>query len=988
MSTTYDHLRGGSGGDAGTDEREDAFALSPPAISLPKGGGAIRGIGEKFTANPVTGTGSMSVPIATSPGRAGSGPTLSLSYDSGSGNGPFGFGWQLSVPAVTRKTEKGLPRYEDGVDSDVFLLSGAEDLVPVDDGEVRSGYVVRRYRPRVEGLFALIERWTSSTDASDVFWRSISRDDVTTFYGRTNASRIADPADPGRIFSWLLCESYHDTGNATEYTYKPEDDVGVDRTRSSERNRQVGAHRYLKSIRYGNTRSHLDPAFASRDEWRQANAWLFEAVLDYGEHDLSAPGSNDPGDWICRNDPFSSYRSGFEVRVQRLCQRVLMFHHFPLEAVGPELLVRSTDFAYRGREGEPDDRRKGHPIASLLASVSHGGYRRAAPDAPYSRRSPPPVEFEYSRAEIQDTLHEVSPESMENLPVGLDGTAYQWIDLDGEGISGIFTEQATAWFYKRNLSPVSTVEEDGVLRTVATFGATELVARKPAFATTGADGWQFQDLAGDGRPDLARFDGPAPGFFERGVAGEWQRFVPFRSQPKVDWRDPNLRFVDLTGDGLADLLVTEDDMLTWHPSLGDVGFAPPQRRRWAPDEERGPRLVRADSRHSIHLADLSGDGLADLVRVRNGEISYWPNLGYGRFGAKVTMDQSPVFDAPDQFSADRIRLADVDGSGLTDIVYLGRGEVTVYFNEAGNSWTQGHRLPHMPRVDDLAEVQVVDLFGTGTACLVWSSPLPGGTPGSMRYLDLMGGTKPHLLTRVVNNLGAETAIEYASSTKFYLEDKAAGQPWSTTLPFPVHVVERLTVEDQWRQARFSTTYSYHHGYFDGPEREFRGFGRVEQLDVETFGRSATANADSPYVTDDLALYQPPVKTITWFHTGAASERHRILSRYREEYFDDFAEKPLPEPHVEPADLTDDEWREAMRACKGMALRQEVYELEVDELDRSGRHVPVRLVLGGHPQLQHRAAAGEGHQSPRGFPRHGERSAHVPLRARSPLDPIQ
>ncbi len=32
-----------------------------PAISLPKGGGAIRGIGEKFSTNPVTGTGSMTV---------------------------------------------------------------------------------------------------------------------------------------------------------------------------------------------------------------------------------------------------------------------------------------------------------------------------------------------------------------------------------------------------------------------------------------------------------------------------------------------------------------------------------------------------------------------------------------------------------------------------------------------------------------------------------------------------------------------------------------------------------------------------------------------------------------------------------------------------------------------------------------------------------------------------------------------------------------
>jgi hypothetical protein len=55
-------------------------------------------MGEKFAANPVTGTDAMTVPIATSPGRAGFGPQLSLSYDSGSGNGPFDFGWSLRHP--------------------------------------------------------------------------------------------------------------------------------------------------------------------------------------------------------------------------------------------------------------------------------------------------------------------------------------------------------------------------------------------------------------------------------------------------------------------------------------------------------------------------------------------------------------------------------------------------------------------------------------------------------------------------------------------------------------------------------------------------------------------------------------------------------------------------------------------------------------------------------------------------------------------------
>lgn len=91
--------------EGGAARSESSQSAQPPApsISLPKGGGAIRGIGEKFAANPVSGTGSLTVPIATSPGRSGFGPQLSLSYDSGSGNGPFGFGRSLSLPSITRR---------------------------------------------------------------------------------------------------------------------------------------------------------------------------------------------------------------------------------------------------------------------------------------------------------------------------------------------------------------------------------------------------------------------------------------------------------------------------------------------------------------------------------------------------------------------------------------------------------------------------------------------------------------------------------------------------------------------------------------------------------------------------------------------------------------------------------------------------------------------------------------------------------------------
>jgi hypothetical protein len=141
-----------------SEGKGDTSSLAP-ALQLPKGGGAIRGIGEKFAANPVTGTASMSVPIAINPGRSGFGPQLSLSYDSGAGNGPFGFGWHLSLPSIPRKTDKGLPQYLDAgdSDSDLFVFSGAEDLVRVlvQNAPVRAvngaSYRIDHYRPRIEG---------------------------------------------------------------------------------------------------------------------------------------------------------------------------------------------------------------------------------------------------------------------------------------------------------------------------------------------------------------------------------------------------------------------------------------------------------------------------------------------------------------------------------------------------------------------------------------------------------------------------------------------------------------------------------------------------------------------------------------------------------------------------------------------------------------------------------------------------------------------
>src|SRR5690606_3173283 len=225
-------------------------------------------------------------------------------------------------------------------------------------------YHIRRYRPRIEGLFAQIERWTNADDSSDVHWRSISKDNILTLYGRNSNSRIADPADPRKIFSWLICETRDDKGNAILYEYRGEDDTGVDLTQANERNRSRTANRYIKRIRYGNQRTLLTggrrPVFLSIDQLGAAH-WLFEVVFDYGEdHYQRVPLNNSRPSleqrpriqaaaeplnlsWPVRPDPFSSYRAGFEVRTYRRCQRVMMFHNFAELGAHP-YLVRSTEF--------------------------------------------------------------------------------------------------------------------------------------------------------------------------------------------------------------------------------------------------------------------------------------------------------------------------------------------------------------------------------------------------------------------------------------------------------------------------------------------------------------------------------------------------------------------------------------------------------------------------------------------------------------------
>lgn len=910
------------------DQDQDQDSTVAPSLLLPKGGGAIRGIDEKLAVNPATGTAALNLAIPVSPGRAGFSPELTLAYDSGNGNGPFGLGWALSTPSIRRKTARGLPRYQDERDSDTFVLSSSEDLVP-ELVENESGwqsrihrdpsgeYRICRYRPRTEESFARIELWIHAA-SGDQHWRTTSRENVTRIYGRSQSARIADPDAPARIYQWLLEEIHHPHGHLIQYEYKAEDTDNI-APEPAEQHRLDGragfTNRYLKRIRYGNGEPYV------------AGDWRFEVVFDYGEHEGDTPTPREEHPWPRRADAFSSYRAGFEIRSYRLCRRILMFHRFAELGDNP-LLVRSTAFEYRES-----------PVASYLQRIQLHGHSRT--DSGVSKIGLPPLVFGYQQPELHTAVQTLRQEGQRHAVATMPRSG-RWVDLDGEGLPGLLSEEGNAWRYRQN-------------RGEGRLAAPRTLAAIPGSASLESGERQLLDLAGDGQTDVVELEHPTGGFHERTRGGGWKGFRSLESQPNLSWGNPDLRFVDLDGDGHADVMITENDVISWHRSRGETGFSDRMRTRQTADEDHGPALLFADGTETLFLADFSGDGLSDLARIRNGEVCYWPNLGYGRFGAKISMAGAPVFDRPDLFDPARLRLADIDGSGPTDILYLHGTHAELWFNQSGNTWSERHPLSGLPGTDHLSRVTVTDLLGTGTACLVWSSPLPGDATQPIRFIDLMGSRKPHLLLSMDNQRGAETTLAYAPSTQFYLADREAGQPWITRLPFPVQVVTSVIKRDLITGNRLVTEYDYHHGYFDGEEREFRGFGRVEQRDTETLAHTA-ADGGGASAAADQSLQLPPVRTVSWFHTGAWIQRDRIARLYAGEYYAGDADAALLPDTLLPAGLSPDEAREAARALKGRMLRREVY---ADD-DSAARDQPYTVTETSHALRLVQPRAGQPH----------------------------
>jgi RHS repeat-associated protein len=878
---------------------------SESATSDPKGGGNLSGLGETFSADDYTGVAALSIPIYVSPAR-GFEPKLTLAYQSSSGNSNYGIGFSVNTASFSRRTEKGIPRY-DG--KDIFIFSQAGELIPklifangtysIDAStQTLNGttYTVTLYVPRQQGSFDLIELWQDQNNASNEFWKVTNAIGTVSYYGNDSTSRIFDTQNTSHIFQWNIVSEEDIAGNKINYAWEAENPALIPPTIFNQ-GHNFSTQRYLSSIQYANYLNNSVEAFA------------LQLVFDYGERNVSdvdlmqananpfAP-VNAPQ---YRLDPFSTYHAGFEIRTQRLCRNILMFHQFSELGTQP-ILVRRTSLVYTESE-----------LISSLQKIKITGCKPNS-NGSYELLSMPDVDLFFSVPDlVQTPAFDILTSSNTPIVESLQQNGFLPVDLYGEGLPGLLMGNNATLLY---LEPLG----DG------SFQAPATVAEFPNIKNQAQGLITVADLNSDGKKEIVVNSSSASGFFETLFRNLWKPFRLFQSRPSIQDFSA-LESVDLSGSGKADLVLIQQGQLQVYPSQGTAGYGPSKQVQ---TPTGFPPLLRGDQTAYVGFAPMLGDGLQHRVRIGNGSVECWPSLGYGLFGQKITLGNAPQW--PENMTVNRVMLADIDGSGTSDLIFIYTNCLAIYFNQSGNSFANPVYIDLPTTYGATDAIAFADITGSGTTSVIFSSLAQ--TPTHYYYtfaakVNLPSGAqiathKPYLLSAISNNCGTLTEISYASSVKFYLQDKLNGTPWATRLPFPVQVVEQVTVTDALSANVVVTTKRYHEGYYDSTQREFRGFGYIESQDSESFalmrGRLLHALDASQFVA--------PCYTRTWYHTGAWQEKSIVSRQFEAQYFSgDAYAYPFPDSVFDTAieNGSASEQQQAFQALSGSLLRSEVYE---------------------------------------------------------------
>ncbi|VFS15010.1 Mono(ADP-ribosyl)transferase SpvB [Enterobacter cancerogenus] len=711
--------------------------------------------------------------------------------------------------------------------------------------------------------------------------------------GRNPQARISHPENPSKVAVWLTESSVSATGEQIYWQYRAEDEKGCDETEAAA-HPNATAQRYLTAVWYGNKIAARElPALMAEPSPAD---WLFTLVLDYGERGTDAgvapawltPGD---GDWLCRRDCFSNYDTGFEVRTRRLCRQVLMFHDIAAlagEAQAEKAPYLVTRLLLTWEENAALSRLK---TVKQIAYEADGRPVTLPPLTLDWQDFSPPETAEWQKRADMDRFNLLQP--------------YQMVDLNGEGMAGILYQDGDAWWYR---APERDAEggPDAV-----TWAPPAPLPAVPSLQGGGS----LADLNGDGYLEWVVTASGTAGHYQRTPAHSWTEFTPLKALP-VEYAHMRAQLADISGTGLSDLVLIGPRSVRLYSGTGE-GWKP-ATVVMQQDDITLPQF-NPDARVLAAFSDMAGSGQQHLVEIRAEGVRYWPSLGHGRFGFPVSMNG---FSWPaETFNPEQLYLADVDGSGTTDLIYALSDRLMVWLNQSGNHFAEPFSisLPEGVHYDRTCSLQLADIQGLGVASLVLTVPHP--VPA--HWVCHLTENKPWLLKGTNNHMGARCALTYRSSAQFWLDEKAdaaaEGKPAPFCyLPFALHVLCRTDAIDEITANHLSSTVRYRHGVWDGREREFRGFGFVEVSDTDVLAGTGSAGGISM-----------PAISRNWYATGLPVVDDSLKTEYwagDEQAFPGYLPRFTTGSGDNEQAFTPDDKTEywLRRSLKGMPLRTELY----------------------------------------------------------------
>lgn len=750
----------------------DKSGVSPNTISLPKGPGSIEGLGESFQPNLNTGTAKYAIGLKLPPGTAGHAPSLGLSYEGGGGNGPIGYGWSLSLPCVQRRSDHGIPTYGQDVGfprQDTFINDMKEELEPQTNGY---------YFCQNEGAFI---RYQPLGD----HWEGTLPNGTRLELGLSANARIEDTNS--NVFSWMLEQEIDTRSNVIVYSY------------SSFPGETNLNQKYLTAIRYG----------PGAPPWKSYHF----VSLEY----------EDRSDW------FEDCRAGFIVRTgKRLkmirvgTQGVPLTGHLQGDFDGdgtPDYLDRAYRLQYLDYAGT-------NSHWSLLAQVTPVGADGIS--------TLPSSTFGYSVSNPPDTLSAANQiiGGTNEPPQVMDNPLVELVDLNGDGLPDILQTEAGGGEQQAfiNRGEVSLGAGNAILWDSP-------VDVNPGLGTA----WDYDlsstethlaDMDGDGLADLVHKSLVGDVFYFRNlgqVAWSEQQLMSVQDvAPPSPFGEPDVRTADLDFDKRIDIVQSVAsgagfDYRIWF-NLGNQTYS---ASATVPQDDGFDF-----SDPSVQIADLNGDRVPDIAQIRPNGVLVTPGLGYGRFAPRTTIALPDYVLSSTQVG--QAKLTDLNGDGLADLVIerAAPGECWYWINLGNYTFTTRKVITDLPTTLGVnAVVRWADVNGNGTTDLVYADQTSVPRIQSVDLGELLGtGAHPNTLVAISNGLGRVTLISYQPSTYFALADAAVAQPWTNLMPLSVSVVSSVTNLDSLGHS-YASLFRYHQGYYDPVEKQFRGFGETEQVDV-------------------------------------------------------------------------------------------------------------------------------------------------------------